>query len=90
MLYISYLLLIPLAANFIADRSGVMVKLKWWLFYKMYSRKTRYKDYRLKPFDCTMCLSFWIAFIQLITYWDIKYILLPFATATVGALIEKL
>ena len=90
MLYVSYLLIIPLAANFIADRSGVMEKLKFWLFYRMYSRKTKYQHYRLKPFDCTMCLSFWISAFYLLTTYNSNYILLPFAAATIGALIEKL
>jgi hypothetical protein len=86
------LLFIPLAASFIAERSGVMDKLKYWLFYRIYTKQTPYKHFRLKPFDCAMCLSFWIAAVYEWTTgtpatW--LSILLPFSSAAVGSIISK-
>lgn len=85
--YVNLLFITPLAAVFIAEKSGVMDAIKWKWFYKVYSRKTKYRDFRIKPFDCAMCLSFWMAAAQIR---DWNFILYPFAAAAIGALISRL
>jgi hypothetical protein len=88
MLYVNIFIII-LAANFIAERSGVMDQLKYRMFYRLYTKKTPYRDYRLKPFDCTMCLSFWMTLTYILFIHQYNFTL-PFAAATVGVLISKL
>lgn|GEM_PF-6066659 len=85
------LLVIPLAANFIAEWSGVIDQLQYWLFYRIYTLKTPYNPGRWKPLDCPMCLSFWLGVgFVLIPHFSVDAILLPFASAAVAVLINKL
>jgi hypothetical protein len=86
---IKYLIIVPLAADFIADRSGIMEQIKFMLFYRVYSKRTKYKPYRIKPFDCTMCMSFWLCLFLVIFSGDTNNYLLPFAAACVGALLNR-
>lgn len=87
-----YLLIVPLAALFIAEYSGVIQKLKYWLFYRRYTKETSYHEiYSLKPFSCPMCLSFWLAALTLfITYSSPIDLLFPFAAAGAAVIIQKL
>jgi hypothetical protein len=88
MLYVN-IFIIVLAANFIAEKSGVMDQIKFRLYYRIYTRKTKYVPYRLKPFDCTMCLSFWLTLTYILFIHEYNFTL-PFAAATAGALISRL
>jgi hypothetical protein len=87
-----YLLVIPLAASFIAEWSGVIQSFKFWLFYRKYTKKTPYRDiYSLKPFSCPMCLSFWLASVSLTwTYSDLSSLFYPFASAGAAVVINKI
>lgn len=89
---IYYLLILPLAANFISEWSGVIDKLKYWMFYRMYTKQTQYDPPRWKPFDCPMCFSFWISIGLLIYNSDYSIIncILPFASAAMGMIINKI
>lgn len=89
---IKYLILVPLAADFFADRSGIIESIKWKLFYMTYTKKTLYRPFRLRPFDCTMCMSFWLALILILVdgSYEGAFFLMPFAAAAVGALISKI
>jgi len=51
-------IIISIVAWYIAEGCGLMQKLIHWLVMKGY-RKTN----RLKPFDCPMCLAFWIGLV---------------------------
>jgi len=85
------LLVIPLAANFIAEWSGVIQKFQYWLFYRIYTRQTEYNPKRLKPFDCPMCLSFWLTVcFVLIPECSVRSILLPFAAAGSSVIINRI
>jgi len=91
---ITELVLIPLAANFISDFSGVMESLKYWLFYRIHSKEVRYRPFRIKPFDCPMCLSFhmtwiWIYFSQGFTNIFI-IVLLSSASAAIASIINRI
>lgn len=86
---IRLLIITPLAANFIAERSGVMEWIKFKLYYRIYSRKTKYKLYRIKPFDCAMCLSFWLCLIQVLPSQNWLEYFFPFAAAAVGSIVSK-
>jgi hypothetical protein len=83
------LIVIPLASNTIA---GLMIGIKYWLFYKVYTKKTRYKPFRLKPIDCSLCLSFhltWIYLISMATLNPFIIILLALASGYVGSAVER-
>lgn len=77
-----YVISIVLAADMIANRSNIMEHIKYWLFYRIYTKSTRYKPYRIKPFDCTMCLSFWLCLILT------RDIILSLAAGTCGAILS--
>lgn len=83
------LLLIPLASKFIVS---LVENMKVWGYYLVYTKKTPYKEFRLKPLDCPSCLSFHLMWIFLLTSGlSIPLILLhSFAAATLGYLISKL
>ncbi len=86
-----YLLAIPLASLFIADYSGVIQKFKYWLFYRKYTEKTSYQEFRIKPLDCPMCLSFWIGAISLIWIYTAPIsLILPWGAAGATVVIQKL
>jgi len=93
MIFILTLIIVPLAANYIAEWSGVMENFKLFLYYKVYTRKTEYNSYRLKPFDCSLCLSFHLCYICEIATaqsLSITTLLLPFASGGVAYLLSKL
>lgn len=48
-------LIIAVVAWWIAEGSGLMQKAIWWLIMKGYRKSNRFK-----PFDCPLCLAFWI------------------------------
>lgn len=87
-----YLVIIPLAGNVIAEWSNLIQTFKYWIFFKVYDKRTtRYKDFRLKPLDCALCTSFWIAALSLlITYSSPLSILWPWASAGAATIISKL
>lgn len=87
------LVLVPLACTFVAEKSGIMDKLKYWLFYRVFTKGTQYKQFRIKPFDCAMCLSFWVCLlVECIDKIEFNptTALLPFAAAAVGSLISNI
>jgi len=57
-------LLIGLVAWWIAEGSGIMQDIKWWLCEKKFwYRLDQFnipQQRRLKPFDCVVCLGFWL------------------------------
>lgn len=92
MILLTVLILIPLAANYLADFSGLMDQLKIFLFYRIYSRKTVYKYYRIKPFDCCGCSAFHLSWIYILSYDHfgiIQTLILSFAAGAVSTIINK-
>jgi hypothetical protein len=88
---IFYFLIIPVAGNYLADWSNLIQTFKYWLFYRIYSKRTKYQDYRLKPLDCPGCLSFWLGVIFLIlTYTTVTGLILPFACAGMATVISRI
>lgn len=56
-------LAIAVIVCFVVDVSGFMNSLKWGLFKLMFGWNSEYKEFRLKPFDCSLCMTFWTCFI---------------------------
>ncbi len=59
MLYL-HLLLIAFIAAFIVDYSGAVRELRAWLNTRVLHRE---EDARLRPFDCSLCVTFWTGLI---------------------------
>ncbi len=86
---ISNIILIALASVFIIN---VVDQLKYFFFYQVYSRKTEYRPYRLKPLDC-YCLAVYLGFAYFQLYLHVNptlSCLLSFASATTALITQKL
>lgn len=72
---------ISLACLMFSEWSGVIQWIKWYSLW----------DGRLKPFDCAMCMSFWVSLVLFLTlnysYWSILY---AFANAGITVLINAI
>lgn len=53
------LLIVSIITIYIVDLSGIMESIKRGLW-RWLKGKQPYVDYRLKPFDCSLCMVFWI------------------------------
>lgn len=60
------LLLIALIVVFIVDISGAIDSLKSGIKWVLTKGKMSNSDYRLKPFDCSLCTTFWVGIIYLL------------------------
>lgn len=92
MTYLILFLLIPLAANFITEWSGIIDTIKHWLFYCKYTKQTKYRFFRLKPFDCNLCLGAHITWIYLVViggFTIFEIILLALAVGSISMMIGK-
>lgn len=56
------LIIITLIIIFIVDISGVIDNIKH-LIWKCLHPKIAYKEFSIKPFDCSLCLTFWIGIV---------------------------
>lgn len=60
------LFLIALIVVFIVDISGAIDSLKSGIKWIITKGKMNNSDYQLKPFDCSLCTTFWVCLIYLI------------------------
>ena len=87
------LLLLQLIIVFIVDLSGVMTHIKRWIW-RWLKKDRPYKDFPFKPFDCSLCSTWWAGLIYLlITHsFTIPYIgyvaLLAFLASTAATLLQ--
>lgn len=60
-------IIIGIIAWWIAEGCGIIQYIKWWLCHKEYYYKVDVfnlkKERRLKPFDCPLCMGWWIGLI---------------------------
>ena len=59
------LILINLITVFIIDQSGVVDSFKSIMKSILTKGKMKDPDYSLKPFDCSLCMTFWLSLIYL-------------------------
>lgn len=59
-------LVISAIISFIIDISGVMDSIKYAIWRWAFNGKREYKDFNLKPFDCSLCMTFWVGLIYII------------------------
>ena len=60
------LFLISVICVLIIDLSGFIDSLKYGLSKLLTKNKLASIDYRLKPIDCSLCMSFWISLIYIL------------------------
>ena len=72
------LLLINLIISYIIDISGVMDSIKSTIKKVLTKGKMSDPNYNLKPFDCSLCMTFWISliYVYLVGQFDIYGIFL--------------
>lgn len=63
---ITDVLKIVIVIVFIVDYSGFVDNIKMIIFKFLLGRNMPYKEYSLKPFDCSLCMSFWTVLAYLI------------------------
>jgi hypothetical protein len=59
-------LFITVISVLIIDISGVVDDIKRLIFRLLNGKQIKYKDYNIRPFDCSFCFSFWTNLIFLI------------------------
>lgn len=60
------LLYITLILVFIIDISGFVDTVKRWVWKWVFKDRREYRDYDLKPFDCSLCASWWAGLLYII------------------------
>ena len=59
------LILIQLIVVFIIDLSGIVETAKKWVWKKAFKTIPYNEEFRMKPFDCSLCVTFWTGLIYL-------------------------
>ena len=74
---IKELLMITIIVVYIIDLSGAINSIKYGIWKWLRGNKP-YKEYQFKPFDCSLCMSFWIGLIWLFLShsMSLKYIMI--------------
>ena len=62
------LIFINIAIVFIIDQSGFISAFKSWIKKVLTKGKMSDPSYSLKPFDCSLCMTFWISLIYLLVF----------------------
>lgn len=60
------LILINIIVVFLIDQSGFINEFKSWLKKLLTNGKMKDSNYSLKPFDCSLCLTFWVSLLYLL------------------------
>ena len=77
MLYTN-LFMISLVLVFIIDISGVVDHIKRLVWRWVFKEKREYRDFEMKPFDCSLCSTWWCGLIYLcftqLTWVNVAYV----------------
>lgn len=57
------LLLLTVIVCFVVDISGFIDTIKNLIWKWVFNGKREYRDFRLKPLDCSLCMTFWVGLI---------------------------
>lgn len=57
------LLLLTIIVCFVVDISGFIDTIKNIIWKWVFNGKREYREFRLKPLDCSLCMTFWIGLI---------------------------
>lgn len=78
------LLIINVIICFIVDISGVIDSIKYGIWKWVFNGKRDYQEFRLKPFDCSLCMTFWIGLIYIIPNFNLINLLCVCLFATIS------
>ena len=65
------LILINIIVVFLIDQSGFINEFKTWLKKLLTKGKMKDSNYSLKPFDCSLCMTFWVSLIYLLVFQEL-------------------
>ena len=82
------LLIIQFITVFIVDISGVVDSIKTGIKWILTKGKMKDSDYRLKPLDCSTCMTFWSGLIYLICTSEFTFINLAIVCALAALTME--
>lgn len=82
------LLIIQFITVFIVDISGVVDSIKTGIKWILTKGKMKDSDYRLKPFDCSICMTFWSGLIYLICTSEFTFINIAIVCALAALTME--
>lgn len=77
MIYLN-LLIISCIVSFIIDLSGIIDSIKQMIWKIIVGKKRLYQDFTLKPFDCSLCMTFWTCLIYTICIGEISLIIIAY------------
>lgn len=60
------LLILTVIICYLIDLSGIIGSVKWFIWKRICKGIGRPENIRLKPFECSLCMTFWIGLIFLI------------------------
>lgn len=60
------LLMISIIVCFVIDVSGIVDSIKELIWKWAFNNKRQYNEFRLKPFDCSLCMCFWVGLLWLV------------------------
>lgn len=72
------LLCIQLICVLVIDISGFIDSIKYGISKILTKGKIQSTDYRLKPFDCSLCMTFWVGLIYIICMGQFSLFLLAY------------
>ena len=68
------LIFINIAIVFLIDQSGFINEFKSWLKKVLTKGKMSDPGYSLKPFDCSLCMTFWVSLIYLLVFKELTVV----------------
>ena len=60
------LLILTVIICYLIDLSGIIGSVKWFIWKKICKGIGKPEDVRLKPFECSLCMTFWCGILYLI------------------------
>ncbi len=73
-------LIISIICSFVIDYLGVVENMKKYIW--KWFNKIPYQNFRFKPFDCSLCMSFWITLIYLYCSTEERLLVIMLIAAT--------
>ena len=73
------ILLISFIVVFIVDISGIVDTIKYWIW-KKYVKYGDYHNLQLKPFSCSLCMTWWVNIIYIIAIGEFTIPYIAFIT----------
>lgn len=80
--YIIQGILISIIVAYVIDYLMIVQQIKMFIFKLINGKNIPFKNYSIKPFDCPLCLTFWIILILGITTTTTSFVYILFVSIT--------